>query len=644
MLVVFLACAAVPLLVLSIINYAGNMRRAETQIRRDAQARAYRMARRIEETLDVEERALAELARSNQVIGFAHEAAAPGSENTSLRQHLLFLKSDFADPRTRLRYETDSEVSHFFSRHREHLASITLFDPKGKPLFRVAEVTGTSGGKELQFETEDFVLGDVRPDTRALERGATEVYRSQVMQQGADGACVISTARVPPVEAFPPGEDSTLVAQVKLDPIVAEAAWHEVEGASEGRPDDEMPDAPRAAFALDDATGRIIYHANAALRNQLATAAADFAPLAEKIRTGGSGTEFYDAPDGTRRLAAYGPVGELGASLTVAENYRAASAMSQRGGLLFIALASAFALVGVMLISRTMNRAARRIKRVAHGAAAIAGGDLDQHIELQTSGATYELVENFNRMSERLRELIAREAESKQFDSFMRLSAMLTHDLKNSITGLSMLVTNMERQFHREEFRADALQSLREVTDKLKRIVARLSEPAKSLSGEYRRAARPTDLVPIIRRALATNAEPYSTLYRIETTLPDTLVAPVEPDRIEAVLENLVINALEAMGAGGGVLKTEAGREGELFVYFSVADTGVGMSEEFIKTKLFHPFATTKSRGIGLGLFTCREIVEAHGGRIEVESKLNAGTRFRVVLPSGLFTSGEQSV
>ena len=59
-------------------------------------------------------------------------------------------------------------------------------------------------------------------------------------------------------------------------------------------------------------------------------------------------------------------------------------------------------------------------------------------------------------------------------------------------------------------------------------------------------------------------------------------------------------------------------------------------------TRLFHPFSTTKNKGIGLGLFTCREIVEAHGGRLEVESKVNVGTRFRIVLPSRLFRSGEQ--
>jgi signal transduction histidine kinase len=65
-----------------------------------------------------------------------------------------------------------------------------------------------------------------------------------------------------------------------------------------------------------------------------------------------------------------------------------------------------------------------------------------------------------------------------------------------------------------------------------------------------------------------------------------------------------------------------------------VADTGGGMSRHFIEERLFRPFATTKKRGVGLGLYTCREVVRANGGSIEVVSKEGAGTTFRVVLPS----------
>ncbi|MBC7929879.1 MAG: HAMP domain-containing protein, partial [Rubrivivax sp.] len=396
-------------------------------------------------------------------------------------------------------------------------------------------------------------------------------------------------------------------------------------------------------IALDDATDTIVYHTNGAFNHQTsATAMPYFANVSARMKSGEEGFGFYDEPGGVRRFVAFRQARDLGLSLAVAEDYGAAVGPVRRSGLFGIALALAAALGALTLLLIIARRERRDIARVARGASAIAAGQLDQRIEVSRSGETRELAENFNRMSDRLRELIAREAETRQFQSFVRISAMISHDLKNAIAGLSMLVANMERQFHREEFRADAIESLREATEKLKRTVARLSEPVKSMSGEYRLAARPADLVPIIRRVLATNAEPSRPLYDIEVSLPDALVAPVDAERIENVVENLVINALEAMGAKGGRLTVEAGAlEGD-FVFISVADTGLGMSEEFIKTRLFRPFSTTKNKGIGLGLFTCREIVEAHGGRLEVESQAGAGTRFRVVLPSRMFRSVER--
>ena len=103
---------------------------------------------------------------------------------------------------------------------------------------------------------------------------------------------------------------------------------------------------------------------------------------------------------------------------------------------------------------------------------------------------------------------------------------------------------------------------------------------------------------------------------------------------MEKVMENLVLNAVEAMGDKPGKLTIAAGTTADSKVFFSIADTGPGMSAEFIQQRLFRPFSTTKAQGVGLGLYTCREVVRANGGVIEVESKPGSGTSFRVVLAS----------
>jgi signal transduction histidine kinase len=116
--------------------------------------------------------------------------------------------------------------------------------------------------------------------------------------------------------------------------------------------------------------------------------------------------------------------------------------------------------------------------------------------------------------------------------------------------------------------------------------------------------------------------------------LPPTLFALADGERIENVIENLVLNALEAMSERNGSLTIEAAQAEDGNVVVSVTDTGVGMTPQFIETRLFHPFATTKRLGVGLGLYTCREVMQANGGTIEVHSVEGAGTTFRLMLPS----------
>jgi signal transduction histidine kinase len=319
--------------------------------------------------------------------------------------------------------------------------------------------------------------------------------------------------------------------------------------------------------------------------------------------------------------------------LAVAENVDEAFVGPRRAAWLSLAIAALVGLITATLLSLSMQKMTRSIERVTAGAVAIAAGDLNQRIEVTSGDETKLLAESFNQMTDRLKEQMVRESESRQFESFMRLSAMLTHDLKNAIAALSLLVGNMEKQFHREEFRRDAMQSLLQAAEKLRALVAKLTGPVQSLSGEHERP-RPTDLVPLLRHVVSSLTAQGTAGRQVITNLPEQLIAIVEPDRIEKVIENLIINALEAMEFGGGTLKVEAGTEDDVNVFFSVSDTGIGISDEFQRLHLFHAFATTKRDGVGLGLYTSSEVVKAHGGHILVNSLQDSGTTFRVVLPS----------
>lgn len=327
------------------------------------------------------------------------------------------------------------------------------------------------------------------------------------------------------------------------------------------------------------------------------------------------------------------PMPRLNANIAVTRSTSEFMSSAHRWGIAGLVLALLLALPAALLLSSHVQKRTRGIARVTEDLSAIAKGELDRRIILQSSDDARAIADNINVMTEQMRAQVAREAESRQFDSFVRISAMLTHDLKNAIEGLSLTVSNMERHFDNEQFRIDAMKGLTSATDKLKAIVARLSKPVSSLSGEHKRPTK-TDLVPILKRAIAMTAEPVRGQHTIQTNLPNSLFALADAARIEEVIENLLLNAIEAMNGKSGTLRIEAGEDANGTPTFSVSDTGPGMTRTFIENRLFRPFATTKKNGIGLGLYTCREVIRATGGSIDVQSVEGAGTTFRVVLPS----------
>ena len=624
--VVFAALSFVPLVAVTLLVYRAGAGAVEAALRGRASDRASRMARDVGHVIYVQDVRLREVAAAALVREYAREHARREADEAAPEPAAPPAKpaerGEAAPP-------VEELLKAYAESNIEYLQAVTLIDRPGRATLRLNR---SDDGKGFTVQRTHFIKSQTRHDEHVWETRSAKPLRSQVSEEG-HGAVLRLTAPV-----FSPGvaeEGGTpscaLLAELRLGDVVKNAG------------DAFVPEARRGVLALGNAGGVVVYHTSGALSHQAASEAMPyFSAVEARMRGGESGEDFYDAPEGGRSLAAFRQARDLDLSVAASEDYTGAVAPVRRAALAGGGAALLAGLAGGWLMYFFADRETRGINRVARSASAIAAGNLDQRIDVSHSGGTRELAENFNAMTERLRELVAREAESRQFASFMRISAMVSHDLKNAIAGLSMLVSNMEKQFHREEFRADAIESLREATEKLKRTVARLSEPVKSLSGEYRLAARATDLVPVIRRVLATNAEPTRPLNEVEAHLPERLVATVEPERVENVVENLVINALEAMGAKGGRLTVEAGQLDGDFVFFSVADTGVGMTEEFIRTRLYRPFSTTKNKGIGLGLFTCREVVEAHGGKLEVQSTPGAGTRFRIVLPSRRFNSGER--
>jgi putative PEP-CTERM system histidine kinase len=213
--------------------------------------------------------------------------------------------------------------------------------------------------------------------------------------------------------------------------------------------------------------------------------------------------------------------------------------------------------------------------------------------------------------------------EAQRFDEFNRRIAFVMHDIKNLASQLALLARNAEKHADKAEFRADMLVTLRNSSDKLNALLARLGR----YGAQGDEATHAVSLAPLLRQV----AERYRTQH--DVTLIEAVECSVQaqPEALEQALIHLVQNAVEASGEGQPVLLQSRREANEVVI--EVTDSGPGMPPEFVRSRLFKPFHSSKPGGFGIGAFEARELIRAMGGRLEVESHEGLGSRFAVRLP-----------
>jgi len=211
-------------------------------------------------------------------------------------------------------------------------------------------------------------------------------------------------------------------------------------------------------------------------------------------------------------------------------------------------------------------------------------------------------------------------AAANEMAAIGRVSTFVIHDLKNLVSGLALVVDNARDYIDDPEFRGDMFETLEHTVDNMKTLIARL----QNVKHHPLLDRAPCDLLAVAKEgaALAGAAD-------VEIAGTPALVLGDAAELCKVVV-NLLHNAREA--AAGHPPRVEVGCAGQAFL--RVVDQGCGMSEEFIRARLFRPFETTKKKGMGIGLYQCRQVIEGHGGRIEVRSTPGEGSVFTVWLPT----------
>ena len=213
--------------------------------------------------------------------------------------------------------------------------------------------------------------------------------------------------------------------------------------------------------------------------------------------------------------------------------------------------------------------------------------------------------------------------EARKFDAFNKMSAFVVHDLKNIITQLSLMMKNAERHRDNPEFQQDMLLTVESSLEKMRQMMLQLREGEKPAG-----VASGVELTPILQRIEGAARQRGRT---VELQIDDRIATRGHAQRLERVIGHVVQNALDATPSSGRVWVRLAQAAGRVCV--EVGDTGAGMSADFIQHRLFRPFNSTKTSGMGIGSYESFQYIRELGGSIDVKSEPGQGTVINLLMP-----------
>ena len=208
-------------------------------------------------------------------------------------------------------------------------------------------------------------------------------------------------------------------------------------------------------------------------------------------------------------------------------------------------------------------------------------------------------------------------AEAQQFEAYNRLTAFLMHDLNNLIAQQSLIVENAETHKRNPDFVDDAIATIAGSVERMKRVMRQLKRD------ESKRDAKATEVRFMVSAAVdnCSGKLPVPTLDLIGV---NSSIA-VDAEQFTMVLTHLIRNAQDATSPDGNI--SVSVRDGENKIAIDIADTGCGMTPEFIRDRLFRPFDSTKgAQGMGIGAYQAREFARKYGGELQVHSVVSQGT------------------
>jgi len=301
-----------------------------------------------------------------------------------------------------------------------------------------------------------------------------------------------------------------------------------------------------------------------------------------------------------------------------------------------LSVGAAGIVLGFLLTWWVSARVTRPVERLAEGAREVAAGHWDSRVEVSSGDEVGQLAIAFNDMTRQLAGQRERLLQTERVAAWRELARRLVHELRNPLFPLQITLENLQRarglapeQF--DEIFAESTATFKTELANLNTIVSRFSDFSKMPAPKF----QPVDLNEVVRNAVRLFEPQFSAVGRPQVTPEYSLAEDLpqiqaDSDLLHRALQNLVLNSLDAMPAGGTLtVRTQALAKR---VRLEVSDTGEGLTPEEC-SRLFTPYYTTKRQGTGLGLAIVQSVVSDHAGTISVSSEPGRGTSFRIELP-----------
>jgi signal transduction histidine kinase len=300
------------------------------------------------------------------------------------------------------------------------------------------------------------------------------------------------------------------------------------------------------------------------------------------------------------------------------------------------AVAAAALFIGLLVSFWISARITKPVEELAEGAREVASGRWDTRIDIRGRDEIGQLAAAFNHMTQTLAAQKERLVQTERVAAWRELARRLAHELRNPLFPMQITVENLQksRKLDAKQFLEvfnESTATLKTELANLNTIVGRFSDFSKMPAPQFVRV----NVNEALRNAVRL-FEPQFNEVGKPTITPELFLAEplpdidADPDLLHRAFQNLVLNALDAMPAGGTLTLRTSENNGN--VRIEVADTGKGLTPEEC-SRLFTPYYTTKSQGTGLGLAIVQSVVSDHHGTISVTSDEGRGTTFRIDLP-----------